>query len=207
MRKKMCAGLSLVLCMGALSGCSNKTAVDTSTVFVEKKGRIVSVDVEKLDKDYYDTTELEEYIADYVTNYTSEHGDTVEQVSFEVEEGTAKLQMEYDTYEDYSSFNGIELYTGTVVKAQAAGYDFDTEFMAASKDSEDESKGQTVDKSEVLSDDENKVVVIKANVDVSVPGKILYVSTQNTEVTGKDTVSIKGEDAEAEAALTYIIYK
>lgn len=208
MKKIICAGLTAILCMGLLSGCSKKTDVDTSTVFVEKKGHIVSVDVEALDKDYYDEAELESYITDHVAEYTEENGETIEKASFEAADGVAKLQMNYDSYEDYTDFNGIELYTGTVIKAQAEGYDFDTEFCSVSKKSKKADYTlQKADKEEVLADDNNKIVIIKANVDVVVPGTVLYVSAKDTKVTGKDTVSITGEGSNEEAALTYIIYK
>ncbi len=208
MKKMICAGFAVILCMGLLSGCSKRTDVDTSTVFIEKKGQIVSMDVEALDKEYYDEAELESYITDHVTEYTAANGETVEKIFFEVTDGIAKLQMEYDSYEDYTGFNGIELYTGTVVKAQAAEYGFDTEFCSVSKGSGDSEYAlEKVSKEEVLADDSNKVVIIKANVDVQVPGTILYVSAQDTKVTGKNTVSITGEGSSEEAALTYIIYK
>ena len=202
MKKIICVGFTMILCMGLLSGCSKKTDVDTSTVFIEKKGKITSVDVEALDKDYYDEAELESYITDHVNDYTSENGNTVEMASFTVTDQVAKLQMQYDSYEDYTAFNGIELYDGTVVEAEAAGYDFDTDFISASD--EDTKK---VSKDDVLADDNNKVVIIKANVDVKVDGTILYVSKENTKLTEKNKVSITGEGSAAEAALTYIIYK
>ena len=202
MKKIICVGFTMILCMGLLSGCSKKTDVDTSTVFIEKKGKITSVDVEALDKDYYDEAELESYITDHVNDYTSENGNTVEMASFTVTDQVAKLQIQYDSYEDYTAFNGIELYDGTVVEAEAAGYDFDTDFISASD--EDTKK---VSKDDVLADDNNKVVIIKANVDVKVDGTILYVSKENTKVTEKNKVSITGEGSAEEAALTYIIYK
>lgn len=202
MKKIICVGFTMILCMGLLSGCSKKTDVDTSTVFIEKKGKITSVDVEALDKDYYDEAELESYITDHVNDYTSENGNTVEMASFTVTDQVAKLQMQYDSYEDYTAFNGIELYDGTVVEAEAAGYDFDTDFISASD--EDTKK---VSKDDVLADDNNKVVIIKANVDVKVDGTILYVSKENTKLTEKNKVSITGEGSAEEAALTYIIYK
>ena len=202
MKKIICVGFTMILCMGLLSGCSKKTDVDTSTVFIEKKGKITSVDVEALDKDYYDEAELESYITDHVNDYTSENGNTVEMASFTVTDQVAKLQMQYDSYEDYTAFNGIELYDGTVVEAEAAGYDFDTDFISASD--EDTKK---VSKDDVLADDNNKVVIIKANVDVEVDGTVLYVSKENTKVTEKNKVSITGEGSAEEAALTYIIYK
>ncbi|MBO5302519.1 MAG: hypothetical protein J6A92_00555 [Lachnospiraceae bacterium] len=204
MKKIIGMGLATVLCMGALTGCAEKTEVQESTVFIEKKGEIVSVDVENLDKDYYDAAELEAYIDGHVTDYAAENGENVTKESFSVEEGIAKLEMKYASCEDYSAFNGIELFDGSIVAAQAEGYDFDTEFYSVT---EDAGVGQAAGKEEVLADDENKVAIIRANVAVQVKGKILYVSAQNTEVTGKNSVRITGEGANEEAALTYIIYK
>lgn len=202
MKKIICMSI-LILCMGLLSGCFKKADADTSTVFVEKKGKIISVDVEHLDKDYYDVDELEEYIKEHIEKYTSENGDTVEQTSFGVKDGIAKLTMEYDSCEDYAKFNGVELYCGTVAQAQEEGYDFDTEFYRV----EDSSKQETVKKEDVLAEDENKIVIIKANVDVNVPGTVLYVSAPDTDIMSKNVVSIVGEGPNEEAQLTYIIYK
>ncbi len=202
MKKIICISI-MVFCIGLLSGCSSKTDVDTSTVFIEKKGKIISVDVEHLDKDYYDIEELKEYITEHVEDYTEKNGDTVEESSFDVKDGIAKLTMEYDSYEDYTKFNGVELYSGTVVGAQADGYDFDMEFYRV----EDSKKQEKAEKSAVLADDDNKIVIIKANVDVKIPGTILYVSAPDTEIMSEDVVSIVGEGANEEAQLTYIIYK
>ena len=202
MKKILCACM-LVLCMGLFSGCSGKTDADVSTVFIEKKGTIVSVDVEKLDRDYYDANELEKHIAQHLEEYTNEHGDTVEQVSFDVEEEMARLKMKYDSCEAYTGFNGIELYVGTIVQARAEGYDFDAEFYSV----EDAEKKEQAGQEEIFSKDDNKVAIIRANVNVRVPGKILYVSAQDTELEGKDTVSITGAGANEEAAYTYIIYE
>ena len=48
--------------------------------------------------------------------------------AFKVEDGVAKLKMKYKTPEDYTAFNGIELYRGKVVASLAAGYVYDGEF-------------------------------------------------------------------------------
>ena len=206
MKKIIFTILSVLLCVGLLCGCGKKTNVDASTVFIDKKGKITSVDVEDLDKEYYDEEELESYITDHVADFTEKNGDTVEKVSFTVKEGIAKLQMEYDSCEAYTGFNGIELFHGTVVAAQAEGYDFDMEFCGVDAEAE-EGKGKAFTKEDVLADDVNTVAVIKANIDVQVPGKILFVSAKDTKVTSKNTVSITGAGTSEEAGLTYIIYK
>ena len=206
MKKIIITILSIVICVGLLCGCGKKTDVDTSTVFIDKKGKVTSVDVEALDEEYYDADELESYITEHVADYTEENGETVEKVTFEVKEGIAKLQMEYDSCEAYSGFNGIELYHGTVVAAQAEGYDFDTEFYRVDREAEG-GQGKASTKEEVLADDDSKVAVIKANVDVKVPGEVLFVSAENTTVADKNTVSITGKENSEEAEFTYIVYK
>lgn len=40
MRKILSLGLMSVLCIGTLAGCAEKTAVQESTVFVEKKEKL-----------------------------------------------------------------------------------------------------------------------------------------------------------------------
>lgn len=204
MKKIISCGVFFILCIGMLSGCAGRTDADASTVFIDKKGKVVSVDVEDLDKEYYDGDELESYIKELIESYADKNGDAVSLSSFRVKDSVAKLKMQYDSYEDYVKFNGIELYAGSVVGARADGYDFDVSFYHADAGGE---KKEKASKEDVLDDDDNKVVIIRANVNVQVPGKILYVSEQDTQVTGKDTVSIMGEGANEEAALTYIVYQ
>lgn len=206
MKKFIRAGLTAILCAGLLSACGDKLNADTTTVYVDKKGKVTSVDVEKLDREYYDETELEEFIDKQIAEYNEDNGEKIEKKSFQVKDGEAKLTMSYDSFEDYSDFNGIEAYSGTIVKAQAEGYDFNQKFLKAPEKSGKE-RAEKVNKKEVIADDSNKVLIIKTNTDVKVDGKILFVSEKNASVTGKNTVSVTGNEAGEEAELTYIIYK
>ena len=95
--------------------------------------------------------------------------------------------MDYETVDDYTAFNGVELYEGKIVQALAAGYDFDTDFAGVDKDG----SVTGVTREDILAQEDLKVVIIKANTDVKIEGKILYVSCDNVTVTGKDSVSIK----------------
>lgn len=202
MKKYLSIVLVFLLTVSLFAGCGESFNADKTTVFVQKKGTVLSMDVEKFDKEYYSETELVDYIKNQVENYRQEHGKTVSMEDITVKGDTAKLTMKYDSCGDYVSFNGIELYSGNVVKAQAEGYDFDTEF--ASVTDGEKSKAAQED---VLASDDYKVVAIKANMDVKVDGTILFVSDLNTEIKSKDTVSITGKEAHEEAELTYIIYK
>ena len=171
MKRLVCTVCSVLLCVGLLSGCGTSLEGEESVVYVGKKGVIESLDVESLDQSYYDETELKSYVDAEVKDYTAEHGkNAVEVESLKVEDGVAKLKMKYKTPEDYTAFNGIELYQGKVVASLAAGYVYDGEFARV---------------------DDLKVAIIRANTDVKVDGEICYVSCQNVKLTGTDSVSIR----------------
>ena len=184
MKRLGCIGLTIMICAGMLAGCGSSLEADTNTVYVSKHGKVVSMDVEQLDQSYYDETELKEFVDSAVDEYNTENGKN----SVKVDDLTvAKLRMDYETVDDYTAFNGVELYEGKIVQALAAGYDFDTDFAGVDKDG----SVTGVTRGDILAQEDLKVVIIKANTDVKIDGKILYVSCDNVTVTGKDSVSIK----------------
>ena len=188
MRRACMAGIGVLIGISLLAGCGKSLDADTDMVYVQKNGTVLSVDTETLDKDYYDETELKDYVADAVSVYTEEHGKSaVKLEELSVKDGTATLKMKYKTPEDYTGFNGIELYEGKVVKALAAGYDFNADFVSV----EDGTVTGTATKEEIYSGDNLKAVIIKANRDVKVDGTICYVSSENVKLTGNDSVSIR----------------
>ena len=180
MKRLVCTVCSVLLCVGLLSGCGTSLEGEESVVYVGKKGVIESLDVESLDQSYYDETELKSYVDAEVEDYTAEHGkNAVEVESLKVEDGVAKLKMKYKTPEDYTAFNGIELYQGKVVASLAAGYVEEGKVVGAAT------------KQDIYSEDDLKVAIIRANTDVKVDGEICYVSCQNVKLTGTDSVSIR----------------
>lgn len=188
MKKFGCMVLGLCLCMGLLAGCGTTVEGESSVVYVEKNGTVISLDVEELAQDYYDAEELESFVNDAVSEYTEEHGrSSVKVQELTVEEGTARLQMQYKTADDYSAFNGIELYQGKVIDSLAAGYVFEGEFARV----EDGKVIGAATKQEIYAEDDLKVVIIRANTDVQVDGEICFVSCENVELTGNSSVSIR----------------
>ena len=130
MKRLVCTVCSVLLCVGVLSrmrylaGGRGKCRVRGK----ERRDRVAGM-WESLDQSYYDETELKSYVDAEVKDYTAEHGkNAVEVESLKVEDGVAKLKMKYKTPEDYTAFNGIELYQGKVVASLAAGYVYDGEF-------------------------------------------------------------------------------
>jgi hypothetical protein len=157
-------------------------------VCVDKNGNITSIDVEELDQGYYEEDELKSYINDAIAEYNDANGkNSVKLDSFSVEDNVAKLALSYKTAQDYTDFNGIEIYQGKVVESLAAGYTFDVSFA---KIENGEVVGAAT-KQDIYGEDDLKVLIIRANADVQITGDICYVSTQNVKVTGTDTVSIR----------------
>lgn len=188
MKKFVSIVLAMMLCAGLLSGCGVSLDGESSVVYVDKKGTVYSLDVEAMDQDYYDSEELEAYVDEVVSQYTSENGSgSVKVNSLTVENGVAKLSMKYKTATDYTNFNGIELYQGNIVEALAAGYVFDGDFAKV----EDGMVVGTATKQEIYSQEELNVVIIRANTDVQIEGEICYVSCENVKLTGTDSVSIR----------------
>lgn len=187
MKKFMVWALVAVMCLGMLAGCGSSYAADESTVFVLKDGKIVSTDVEDFDEGTYDADGLKDYVNQTIDTYSDENGKgLVKLKSLSVKDNKAVLTLEYASASDYQKFNEIELFTGSVAEALAAGYTFDADFASVSDD-----KIEACDSSAFLNDPDYKVVIIKGNTNVQVKGTIAFVSTQNTIYVDNKTISIR----------------
>lgn len=200
MKKTIGMILLLALLGGILSGCGDDKDADISTLFVDKKGQIVEVSVGDFQKDNYDAEEFEQYVKSTVEAYDGEG--TVELSSVSVDEGTAKLKMEYSDSDTYAAFTGQELFAGTVVSAVAKGYDFNEEFTMVNEGTATD----VASRDDVLGNDEYRVVILQMAEDVTVEGTIVYVSAGVT-VKSEDTATVKPSEHPGEVALRYIIYQ
>lgn len=189
--------------MLAFSGCGSLD-VENNTISLQKNGRITEAIVEDFSQDYYDEDELKSYIDSEVEAFMAdEENGQVKTSGYKVEDGKVHLNVRYEDADTYGEFNGVEIFSGTVVQAQAQGYKFDTDFVTV-----DEGKTTgTADTQKVLGDDELKVLIVRENTDIIVPGTIQYVSAENTEVTAKDTVAMEKKNDTSVAPLVYVIYK
>ena len=197
--------LAAIMAGGLLTGCGSLEAED-NIVYVQKKGKVQTLDVEAFDKSYYSAEGFKAFAQEAIDAYNMSHEtDAVTLTEFTLEENAAKLEMEYKTVEDYSAFNEITLYQGTIAEAVGEGYLFDVDFSKVEKG---EVTGSAT-RSDILEEDGLSVVIIKANTNVKVGGNICYVSSENVTVTEKDTVSIYDEENTSLTAdvCTYIIYK
>ena len=67
-----------LLCAILMTGCGSSLEADTNTIYVEKNGKITSVDVEAFDQSYYDETELETFVDEAVNAYNEENNTRIE---------------------------------------------------------------------------------------------------------------------------------
>lgn len=206
MKKRMaalgcCIGMSMLL-----GACGAKLDVQENTIALQRNGKILEAAVESFDQSYYDQEELDTYVQNAVTDYTAEHGKkSVSVTDSKVEEKKAYLTLQYENAETFSDFTGIECFSGSIVEAQSAGYDFDLDFYPVTDGKADT---KNVKGSTLLDDDDLKVLIVKENSDLIVPGKIAYVSTEGTEVTSEKQVNVTQKEQDTdEAVLVYVLYK
>lgn len=173
-----------------LLGGKSAYATDTNTLYLLEDGRVVSNSVESFDGEAYSEKELKSYIKNVVDTYNAENENAVKQKMLKVKDGAATLVMEYATAEDYEEFEGIEFFAGTLADAVAAGYTFEGEFANVADGS---AKACTAE--EFLGSAEYKVVIVKANINVSLKemkeAQICVVSAENTESVKDGVVVIK----------------
>ncbi len=188
--------------MLVFQGCGS-LKVDSNTISLQKNGRITEAIVEDFSQDYYDEEELRSYIDSQVDAFSAEDGrGQVKTSGYKVEDGKVHLNVRYEDADTYGAFNGVEIFCGTVVQAQAEGYKFDTDFVTV----EDGKANGTADTQTVLGDDELKALIVRENTDIIVPGTIQYVSAEGTQVTAKDTVTMEKKSDTSVAPLVYVIY-
>lgn len=163
------------------------TKTDANTVYVLKNGKIVSTDIEAFDEKSYDKDSLEAYIKDIVDTYNKENGEhSVKQKTLEVENAKVTLVLEYENADVYEAINGVEMFAGTIKEATDAGYDFSCKF-AKVKDG----KAVAATTEDFVNSEEYKVLIIKSNTKVVLPGTVCFVSTENVASVGEDYVIIK----------------
>ena len=206
MRTRM---LALSCCIGMcmlMAACGTKLDVQENTIALQRNGKILEAAVETFDQSYYKEDELNSYIQNAVDDYTAEHGKkSVSVTESKVEEKKAYLTLQYENAETFQDFSGIECFSGSIVEAQSAGYDFEQDFYPVTDGKADK---KTVRGSSLLEDDDLKVLIVKENSDLIVPGKIAYVSTEGTEVTSEKQVNVtqKQQDTD-ESVLVYVLYR
>ena len=181
--------LVIILAIFVFGGCSTYET-DRNTVYILNNGKVISNSIESFDENVYSKKELKSYMKEVIDVYNEENGNVVKQKSLKVKKDEATLVMEYASAEDYEKFEGTEIFVGSVAEALEEGYTFEGDFANVA-----DGKVKIAVSDDFLNGD-YKVVIIKANVNVSLDeGEICFVSAQNTESV-KDGVVVITEGAD-----------
>ena len=189
LRRGLLAGMAaLIMCI--LTGCSEIEQMmphpgddwvpEETALVVNRDGTITETIFDSLEEAYYDSAELQKMVNDTTAEYQASHSETALTVDeMTVENGAVFLQMTYQGWEDYASYNQVPFYNGSMLGAQVEGFLFYNEFRRVE---EGISSADTITNEEPLSHKECQVLVTDASHMVKVPGKIRYISA-NADVT------------------------
>lgn len=163
---------------------------EPNAISIAEDGTITEIVQEVLDESYYNITELQNMITTEVADYNAQNGENCVTVkTFENEGQAVKLEMVYASAKDYAAFNHVEFYYGSLINAQLEGYLFD---VAYKKVRDGVVIGNSVSGSEVIREMDKEVMVVRAPLEVHVPGSVLYTSS-NAEVLADNVIHATGK--------------
>lgn len=107
---------TLVVCL--MTGCGNPLKkMTSSTVYIQKNGKVQSLSVESFDKEYYKEEDLKAFIDKEIEEQQKERSeDSVSIKEFKVKEEKATLQLQFAGIDDYQAFTDTEIENGTYTK-------------------------------------------------------------------------------------------
>ena len=168
-----------VLVLGMCTGCGKNYEAKKSTLFIESDGGVVSKDIEAFDTHEYSKESFRKYVNQRIDDYNKKmDSKAIKLKELEFNNDNAILTISYKSYKDYSKFNDIDLFVGSVSDAVAEGYSIDTNFVKI----EDNKPVKKVSCNKVLENNSDKIVIIKANTRVNISGTIKYTSAKDVEL-------------------------
>lgn len=129
MSKKGCSYLFCLLLTGLLVfvGCGQEDKlsienVKDNTVLIRADGTVDQYITGTFDKEYYSERDLKDFAEEKIKDYNKrKDGKKISLVSVDVQKKVASMLMEYESVEDYITFNSLEGSFMTVAEAKLAG--------------------------------------------------------------------------------------
>ncbi|MEE8886335.1 MAG: hypothetical protein SOI56_07205 [Eubacteriales bacterium] len=166
------------------SGCTLPNSANNTSIQVDEEGAVTETIIETRDDDFSEE-ELTDYINNSIQEYDSDGDPSVTLDSCKVDGNSVHIVMKYNSVEDYSNFNQVTCFLGTIQEAIDAGYDVDQAWYDA------DGNAATEDDTTQISERKNewKIFIVSEQIGVRVPDKILY-TTSNVTVTGRMTANV-----------------
>ncbi len=184
---------------GAFYSKSNET-----TLSIQEDGSVIFEEILDTSEASYDSSELKSFVKAEIKAYNKAKDErliTLEK--YKVSDDRIYLRTKYDSVSVYSDYTSYWLVDGSVDEMVENGYDFSDTFVTVT----DGQKGDIADAA-TISATSAKALLIKENVIVKLPGTVLFVTDDSTEMIDDTTVSISQTDGNSDASnITYIIYQ
>ena len=179
-------------------GCTLPGAANSTTLAADEYGKLTETIIEQREGGV-DRKALEDYIQQSIDTYSGGAEEApIELVNCKVSGDSVRIQLKYDSYEDYAAFNGIHCFQGTIKKAEESGYDMSGPFY--------DENGTTAPMDNLRERaNEWKVLILEEPIIVKVPDKILYAS-DNVTITGRLSAQVNTVLSEENAEETFSEY-
>ena len=181
-KKTLIMGLLTTTALFTLSACGGGNE-QTTSVEIDKDGRITNVIYEPFDQEYYDITELSDMAANEISEYNVEYSNekiSLEKAELVEDDSFAKLTMNYTSASDYSHFNQVSLFYGTVEEAMDKGYTISNALVNAD--------GENIEGDYIEKHKEKHIVITSDKSNIKTPYNIEYMSKGVTLKDKKEAV-------------------
>ncbi len=163
-----------------LSACGRETA-GVSTISIDKEGKVTSVLYDEFDKDYYSLDELTNMAENEISGYNSEYETdriTLSEAEILDDETAVKLIMNFESASDYSYYNQVDMFYGTVGEAREAGYELNLNLV--------DDKGDKIDPSIIDQNPDRHIIITSDKTNIKTPYNIAYMSKGVTCLSKKE---------------------
>lgn len=189
MRKKSKTCVGLFLCLSLITGCGNSSELKLSdvtqdTLYISEDNSIELINVEDFDKDYYEESELKDFINNAIDKYSKNNNGTVKLEDFSVEDKIAKSLLTFDSPETYKAFQNVDF---QIVDTDAieGNLVLPEKFQSVEGDA-------TVDKATVLAQDDLQLLIVNEPLHIKLNGTIQYYA--GASITGDSEAEVKDDD-------------
>ena len=164
--------MSVILC-----GCGSDDSLETR-ITIDKDGVITSTIYDDFLEEYYDISELEKMAENEISYYNSEYDSPRITLSDSKadDDGEVMLQMQFESSVDYSHFNQVTLFFGTVTEAKEKGF--------AISDNLVDSNGISLSMDEFSGLQDRHIIITSEKIKIISPYNIEY-STRNVKIKDK----------------------
>lgn len=184
-----------VLVFAMTTGCASKEYkpetvsgydADENTMILNQDGTITEFIADKFDTSSYSVDALRTSIESEITAYNQSNPDAISLSLCELNGGKVYIEILYKTAEDYSAFNGVNMFYGNIADAINSGYNFDA---VTYKNFE----GEAFTLDSITTDENTKVFVIFKDYNIRAMQGVKYHEAQDTAFNEYEISPAKGD--------------